>query len=625
MLVINSHNYTHIFNKNHIMMIRFIGICLLFIVGISSAIHAQPRPNALSLARHYVANQQIDSALVMYQIAYEEAPFDVKIYNEFLSHLKDQKKYKESEALIKRMMALRPEDMNMALDMVELLKLQGQDKQSKKLVDSLISVQYKKSSYYVHNLANALISRQMIDPAVHLYEKATEHSGNTQIYGKELMNLYLEQGHIDSVIPYFAEFLPYYPNLNEDLKSKILKLIDKDPQNKRKIEKALQAEIKKNNNYVSEYISLMNWLKQLDGQKEDALNELIKVNKSNPQAGIQEIMQIGQEALINKNFSLGQKAFTYLMSSKDAHTSLVGQKSLIKNYYYQMYHQKPVNTQVLDEALQLFEKYFNENEQRKKEIEYLWYADVIARFTKQPELAIQMIEKLLAQPQIPQQMVGTAKLLLGDFYLFAGQLWNANLTYAQVDKLFKQDKMGEEARYKQAKLAFYRGDFKWAQNQLNVLKASTTELISNDAMQLSILISENSFLDTMVTPLKMYAQADLLMYQQNYLEAQDVLKNIITTYPENDLNDDVYLLLGQIAMELGQFSDAVTYYKMIVEHYYNDVLADDALLRLAQVYHHHLNDHTLAQMYYEQLIVDFTNSSLVPLARAEYQILKNKK
>lgn len=36
------------------------------------------------------------------------------------------------------------------------------------------------------------------------------------------------------------------------------------------------------------------------------------------------------------------------------------------------------------------------------------------------------------------------------------------------------------------KLAYYRGDFKYAQGLLDVLKAATSELVANDAMQLSV-------------------------------------------------------------------------------------------------------------------------------------------
>jgi hypothetical protein len=52
-----------------------------------------------------------------------------------------------------------------------------------------------------------------------------------------------------------------------------------------------------------------------------------------------------------------------------------------------------------------------------------------------------------------------------------------------VDKEEKESPLGEEARFRNAKLSYYKGDFDWAQEQLKVLKASTSELISNDAIE----------------------------------------------------------------------------------------------------------------------------------------------
>lgn len=598
-------------------MKRFFFITLLLIFG--SFVKSFSQNNSpLSLARNYIVMGNVDSAIFAYQFAYDNAPFDVKLYNEYLSVLMEHKKYDKAEKLINRMIELRPEDPNMVLDKAQLLFLNGNKKEYRKIIEELIDMQYKKNSYHVNNLANAFISRKMIDEAVLLYERATAHHQHTQIFGKELMNLYLEQGHIDRVIPYFAEYLPYYPNLNEDLKSKILKLIEKDPKNKEKIEKALSKEIKKNNEYLNEYLSLMNWLKQLDGNKNDALDELISINKKNPEAGLHDIIQIGNDAINANDYIVGEKAFSYLLQSKNEHVRELAYAGILKNNYYHLYHQRPYTRELVMKTLQMFESYFKLYPTKKREIEYVWYADVIAKFDRKPDVAIQMMNNLLEEPNLPKRHIGIIKLSLGDFYLFSGKVWDANLSYAQVDKLFRQDKFGEEARYKQAKLAFYRGDFKWAQNQLNVLKASTTELISNDAMQLSILITENSFNDTVSEPLKKYAKADLLMYQQQYDEAEKELKDILELYPEHDLVDDVYLLLGNLSVDYGKFSEAVTYYKMIIEKYYDDVIADDALLRLAQVYNFQLNDKENAKIYYEKLITDFTNSSLVSIARAEY-------
>ena len=62
----------------------------------------------------------------------------------------------------------------------------------------------------------------------------------------------------------------------------------------------------------------------------------------------------------------------------------------------------------------------------------------------------------------------------------------------------------------------YIGEFNWAKAQLDVLKAATAKLIANDAMELSLLISDNIDEDSSTVALDYYARADLLAYRNQY-------------------------------------------------------------------------------------------------------------
>ena len=66
------------------------------------------------------------------------------------------------------------------------------------------------------------------------------------------------------------------------------------------------------------------------------------------------------------------------------------------------------------------------------------------------------------------------KLEYADIMLLSGKVWTAILYYSQVEKSFKENPLGHEAKLRRAKIAYYQGDFEWAQAQLDVLKASTS-------------------------------------------------------------------------------------------------------------------------------------------------------
>ncbi|NJN34204.1 MAG: hypothetical protein HC817_08105, partial [Saprospiraceae bacterium] len=111
-------------------------------------------------------------------------------------------------------------------------------------------------------------------------------------------------------------------------------------------------------------------------------------------------------------------------------------------------------------------------------------ADLEAFYLKDLDKAVKLLEDLIDFPMVDRKIQAQAKLSLGDFYLIQGERWESTLLYSQVDKAFKDDVTGHEARFKNAKLSYFFGDFSWAKAQFNVLKASTSKLISNDAIDM---------------------------------------------------------------------------------------------------------------------------------------------
>src|SRR5690606_751148 len=155
-------------------------------------------------------------------------------------------------------------------------------------------------------------------------------------------------------------------------------------------------------------------------------------------------------------------------------------------------------------------------------------------------------------------------LQLGDYFVLQGKVWDASLTYSQVDKAFKEDMLGEEARFRDAKLAYYRGDFEWANLQSSVLKASTSELIANDALYLSVLITENIPPDSNYVPLERFAYADLMVFVNKYDEAERILDSISKAFPKHPLADDIMMQRAKIAQKQADFTRAITFLQQIV-------------------------------------------------------------
>ena len=144
---------------------------------------------------------------------------------------------------------------------------------------------------------------------------------------------------------------------------------------------------------------------------------------------------------------------------------------------------------------------------------------LFANYLDQKDSAIQIINKLLTNPRTSLHLKSKAKLDLGDIYLLKGEPWESTLLYSQVEKVQKENPIGYEAKLKNAKLSYYKGDFRLAQEHLDILKQATTREIANDALDLSMRIKENIAFDSVGEALKQYASIELLLYQNKNEQA----------------------------------------------------------------------------------------------------------
>jgi tetratricopeptide (TPR) repeat protein len=249
------------------------------------------------------------------------------------------------------------------------------------------------------------------------------------------------------------------------------------------------------------------------------------------------------------------------------------------------------------------------------------YANFMTFRMDQPEKAITILKKSL---ELPLNRYGNAyiKLALGDILVFDRKFNEALIHFSQVQKNLKNDVLGQEARYKVAQTSFYKGDFDWALIQLKVLRSSTSQLIANDAMQLSLLISDNSLEDSTQTALKKYARADLLAYQQKTQEAMKELEDILLNHKGEKIEDEALLKQGSLLESTKDFQAALFNYQKIVEFYGNGILADDAHFAMAELYRNILNDPQKAMEHYEKIIYNYQDSYYFPQARKNFRILR---
>ena len=243
-------------------------------------------------------------------------------------------------------------------------------------------------------------------------------------------------------------------------------------------------------------------------------------------------------------------------------------------------------------------------------------------FGGKPEEAIDVLNRALEIPGVYDNVRAQLKLELGDVLVYEGNVWEASLLFSQVELDFKEDAIGHEGKFRNARVSYFTGDFEWAQSQLDVLKASTSKLIANDALDLSLLITDNLALDTIYKPMELFAQADLFIYQNQMELAIEKIDSILTEYPAHSLTDEIHFSKFEIYQKKGQFEKAAIELDQILLFYADDIVADDAIFNLAEMSEDVFNDYERASELYEMILTDYSNSLYAVEARKRFRRLR---
>ena len=141
-------------------------------------------------------------------------------------------------------------------------------------------------------------------------------------------------------------------------------------------------------------------------------------------------------------------------------------------------------------------------------------------------------------------------------------------------------------------------------------------------MQLSLLIIDNLNLDTSFIAMRAFASADLLNYQQKYEEAIVKYDSVLTAFTGHTLSDEIYMRKAEIYMQLNNTDLAIQMYQKITSDWGYDILADDALYRLAKIYDNTLVDKVKAMELYEKILLEHNSSIFTAEARKRFRILR---
>lgn len=597
-------------------------ILLVTICSVLPALHAQPGRDE-TLADSYLKNGEFDKAADLFQSLWEKNNFDPKFYTPLYKCLLTLKKYDDLEKVVKKQ--IKKAD-GLPQYIIDLGYLYAQIPDLNKAKDQYEKAlkELKPNEISIRSLAGAFETYRLYDYVIAVYDKGNKALPGNSYFNLELANAYLNKGDISNSVKYFLGYLEMYPQKVQSVKN-ILQSSASEEKLLAEMETQLYGKVQRAPGN-EDYIDLLTWLYIQNKDFEGALVQMKALDKRKGENGYR-VLNIARMAQTEGYYDEAISGYEYVVAKgKEEELYFQARTELLNCRKEKISNNLNYTKEDLLGLKSDYLSFINDNggsfltAQSMKEL-----ADLEGFYLHDLKEAEDLCLKIISMPGVPQQLKNQTKLSLGDFYLIDGDVWESTLLYSQVDKDEKDSPLGEEARFRNAKLAYYRGDFEWAQTQLDALKGSTSELISNDAIDLSVFIIDNLGLDTSADAMAMYARAALLMFQNRDDEALSTLDSILRLFPGHALSDDIEYTKAQIYVKRKDFDKAIPLLEDIMKNYKDDLKGDDATFLLAKINEDHLHNKERAMELYKTIITDYDSSLLVIEARKRFRILRGDK
>lgn len=574
------------------------------------------------LAFQYYGNKDYEKALELFRDLYDKQSTHHH-YTYYLFCLTALDKFSEAEKLVRSKIKNEPGSYRYEVDLGYIYLLTDKPEKATRSFDDVIG-RMKPNKTNISEIANAFLSRQLYDYAIKTYTRGRELLQYSDHFNRELALVYEISGNYTAMIEEYLDMLEQDPSQLEMVQNRFQNILDKDIEDK--ISDALRESLLKRNQRNPEnryYGEMLLWLSVQRKDFEFALIQAKSLDTRFNEGGML-VFSVANLSLSNKDYAVAIEAFNYLLKMGPLNPyyaeSLAGilQAKFLRiteGYNYQI--------KDLQSLKQEYNTALNELGRNARTVVLMRdLAHLQAFYLYELDESVQLLEEAININGTPEKVKAGIKLELGDIYLFVGEVWEASLLYSQVEKAFKNDPTGHEAKFRNARLSYFIGEFEWAKAQLNVLKAATSKFIANDAMELSLLISDNMDPDSTYTGLSLYSRADLLIYRGQDSLAMLTLDSIRMLGLYHSLDDEVLFSKAGIYIRKKDFISADSVLDKIVRDYQYDILADNALFKRAELQAGVLNNKDKSMELYQQLMVDYPGSLFTTEARKRFRQLR---
>lgn len=567
------------------------------------------------LANSYFRNGEYAKAILLYKPLYDKNPVRQDYFKSLLECYQQMDEYELANEMIRRNMKLFPNQSYLNVELGYNYQLQDDFEKAKIYYEKAINA-VKKNPNYGFVIGQSFRKNSLLDYALQSYQIAKEQNPklNTEIYEAQI---YGEKGELEKMFNAYLDLIDKNEKYYASIQRYIAIFITDNKEDKTNILFKKLLLKRSQNNPKDSWNILLSWLYLQQKEYNKALVQEKSLYNRN-QESLARILEVGTLSFENKDYDTSKQSFDLIAEkTTDPKTKLQAE-----TYLLQIANKLATTKKDLERVDQSFQELLKDYGISGSTINLqIAYAHFLSYSYNQPEKAIKILNNALPLAKSKFQK-GQIQIKLGDILVFTNKFNQALILYSQVQTNLKNSVLAQEARFKVARTSYFKGDFEWAQTQLKVLKSSTSQLISNDALDLHLLITNNIANDSIQDALKTYAKADLLALQNKNIQAIDTLNIVLKKFKGHAIEDDALYKQAALFTKIKKYNLAASNYLRLIQNIPESILKDDAYFQLAELYKNHLNNPEKAKEMYQKIIFEFPSSIYLVDARKKYRKLR---
>jgi tetratricopeptide (TPR) repeat protein len=598
-------------------------ICFFILLGFSGFSQTE---TDVQLAQYYYSNGEFDKAVIYYQGLYAKNPTKVYFLRYFDCLIKTKNR-KDAEKILKKQINSNRKDVELKIMLGLFYEEDNNSKAADKIYNELIE-DLPPIPNQIMELANLYVKKNKLDLALKSLSKGRKLLKDSYPLNVQFAEVYASTGDFDNMFKELINLLEISITNQSSVQNTLVRFVDfSNPESKEyQSLKSILLDKTQKNAENSVYAEMLIWFFIQSDNFSAAVTQSIALDKRMNSYG-EMTLDVGKIALENRYFEYSRKAFKSVMSfGLDSPFYMDAERLNLQVRFLELTTNRNYSQEEISATINEYKQTIKRTNNKRVSFDLgLELTYIQAFYGNQSTDAIALLNEMMTVSGITDVQKATCKMQLADIQVLTGDIWDASVLYMQIDTDFKYEVIGQEAKFKNARIFYYDGEFDFAQSQLSILKESTSRLIANDAIQLSTLITDNFGLDSNFQIMGWFSQGDLQLEQHHYEKAFEYYDSVLRAEPGHSLEDEILFRKAKAMQLQGKWDEAILFLEKIISKFGSDILADDAIFNLAEIYEIHKSDKEKALEFYKSIVQNYKGSLFSAEARKRVRLLRGEK